>query len=840
MRAFLAATCLFLAPIPGFAFMPNPDLLTVAPALARAGTTFEMTTTGKELEGAKTLRFSHPKITAAPVMLPVDDFYPTPRPAEGRFTVTIPAEVEPGVYEVRSHGYLGLSTARPFVVFPSGSAEITETGDHSTAEKALPLEAGSGALGTLDAGRFDWYRFSGKKGERLLLEVLAERIDAKGDVLMAVYDAAGRELENSRHHFGRDPFIDFTPLADGEFFVSLSDALYGGGREFFYHLRLGSGPHVDFVFPPAGEPGQKRAFTFFGRNLPNGSLGENWSVKGKPLETLEVSLDVPAEAGVPASFSPAIPRQSMIPAFEHTLEGANPVRIGFATAPVVEEDNKSELQTVPVPSEIAGRFNVPGDVDHFRVSLKKGTTYWIDVICHRLGVVADPALAVEKITKDAAGKETFTKVASNDDLPSFYSKESLDDLNADSLDPALSLVPDADADYRITLANQSGGGSAAHLYRLAVREARPDFELITGTEFAKTINNDAFPSSPVLRRGGSAIYRVIAFRRDGFDGDITVTAQGLPAGVTARPLVLSGSSSQGFLTLRAAPDAGAWTGPITIAGTAKAGETELVRGARPASIIWGKRVFGNQAQVRSRLDLETVLSVLDQEVEPTRIDLAEDKVWTVELGQTLTVPIKLTETGTRVGGLAVNVHGFPGLYRGAPTITLGEQEKEGIISLEIKKSGNFEVGPGRYQFVLQGVGNAKYRQNPAAAEAATTEVNRLKGLKAPFTEEVTKAKASLAATEKTLADVKQREAGAADDAARAAMKGEVTTAQSEVEASKKAVQAAEAKLAALAKVEEAAAKTATALETKAKERSQQFATYSLPITVEVTAPVAKK
>ena len=815
--------------------MPNPDLLTVAPAVAKAGTTFEMTTTGKELEGAKALRFSHPKITAAPVLLPADDFYPAPRPVEGKFTVTIPAEVPPGVYEVRSHGYFGLSTARPFVVFPSGSAEILESGDHSTAETALALESENGVLGTLDAGRFDWYRFAGKKGERLLLEVLAERIDAKGDVLMAVFDAGGRELENSRHHFGRDPFIDFTPPADGDYFVSLSDALYGGGREFFYHLRLSRGPHVDFVFPPAGEPGQKRTFTFFGRNLPNGSLGDNWSVKGKPLETLEVSLDVPAEATVPTSFSPAIPRESMVPTFEHTLAGANPVSIGFATAPVVTEDAKSELQTVAIPAEIAGRFDVAGDVDQFRVSLKKGTTYWLDVICHRLGVVADPVVTVEKITKDAAGKEVFTPVGKNDDLPSFFNAESLDDLNADSLDPALSLVPDADADYRITLGNQSGGGSAAHLYRLAIREAKPDFQLITGTEFAKTINNDAFPASPVLRRGGSTVYRVIAFRRDGYDGDITVTAAGLPAGVTAKPLVLSGSSDQGFLTLWATPDAVAWTGAITITGTAKVGGEDLVRGARPASIIWGKRVFGNQAQVRSRLDLETVLSVLDQEVEPTRIELKEDKVWTVELGKSLDLPIKLTETGTRVGSLAVNVHGFPGLKRGAPTITLGETEKEGILKLAFTPGGNFELKPGRYQFVLQGVGNANYRQNPAAAEAAVAEVARLKGLKAPFTDEVAKAKAIVVAAEKTLAEAKQREAGAADDAARAALKGEVTVAQGGVDAAKKSALTAEAKLAKLATTEEAAAKAATALETKAKERNQQFATYSLPITVEVSA-----
>ena len=842
MRRFLTALSFFAVLStsgPAFAFMPNADLLTVAPAVAKAGTTFEMTTTGKELDGAKSLRFSHPKITGQPVMLPADDFYPAPRPVEGKFTVTIPADVAPGVYEVRSLGYFGLSTARPFVVFPSGSTEVIETGDHATQEAALPLGVGGGMLGTLDAGKFDWFRFSGKKGERVLLEVLAERIDAKGDVLMAVSDAKGREFESSRHHFGRDPFVDFTPPADGEYFVSLCDALYGGGREFFYHLRLSRGPQVDFVFPPAGEPGKKRAFTFFGRNLPNGSLGENWMIKGKPLETLEVSLEVPAQEAIPTSFHSGIPRESMLPAFEHTLAGANPARIGFATAPVVEEDSKSELQTVAVPSEIAGRFDIPGDADQYRVSLKKGTTYWFDVMSHRLGVVADPTLRVEKITRDADGKESFSTAVENDDLPSFYGKDSLDDLNADSLDSGLKLTPDGDGDYRITLGNQSGGGSPAHLYRLAIREAKSDFQLITGTEFPKTINNDAFPSSPVLRRGGSTIYRVIAFRRDGFDGEITVTAQGLPPGVSAKPLVLGGKTDQGFLTLWASPEAPAWTGPITISGVAKVAGQDLVRGARPASIIWGKRVFGNQAQVRSRLDLETVLSVIDTEVEPTRIELKEDKVWTVEAGQALEFPIKLTEAGTRVGGLLVNVHGFPGLSSGAPNVTIGEKEREGIVKIDFKKSANFDVLPGRYQFVLQGVGNTKYRQNPGSVDEANAAVTHLKGLKAPFASEVEKGKTALAAAEKVLATVKQREATAADDAARAALKGEITAAQTGLDNAKKALQGAEAKLQQLAKVEDAAVKAVAAAETKAKERSQQYTSYSLPITVEVT-PVPEK
>jgi len=834
MKRLAALLLPLLSALPAHAFMPYSDLLTVSPAFVRAGDTVEVTVAGKDLEAISGLRFSNAKITAKPVVTPADDFFPTPRPVEGKFTVTIPADVPPGVYEVRTVGFLGLSTARPFLVFPSGSSESLEQGDHSTPETALPLAAGAGTLGTLDAGKFDWYRFEAKKGERFLLEVMSERLDANGDVLLAVADAAGSELESSRHHFGRDPFIDFTAPADGSFFVSLCDSLYGGGREHFYHLRLGRGPHVDFVFPPAGEPGKKRSFTLFGRNLPGGSLGDGWRLKGKPLETLSLSLDVPAEVTIPKSFHSGTPREAMVPSFEHTIAGADPVRIGFATAPVVEEEKASEIQKVTLPAEIAGRFDEAGDGDAFRVSLKKGETCWIEVYSHRLGVSADPIVTVEKIAKDAAGTETFTAVAENDDLPSFYGPDTLDDLNADSLDPALSITADADGDYRITLLNQAGGGSAAHVYRLAIRRAMPDFQLLVGTELAKTINNDAFPSVPVLRRGGSVIYRVVAYRRDGFEGDITVTAQGLPPGVVADPLVLSGKTAQGFLTLRATPEVAEWQGPVRISGKSPISGVEVTREARSASIVWGKRVFGNQAQVRSRLDLETVLSVVAEETEPTRIDPKENKVWSVEIGQSLEIPIKLTETGTRTGSLAVNVHGFPGLLRNPPTVAINEGQTEGVLKFDFKPSANFTPAPGRYQFVLQGVGNTKYRLNPATVVAATKEADRIKGLRPGLAENVAKAKTALTDAEKALAAAKEREAAAADDAARGALKGTTTAAQAKADAAKKSIQESEAKLAALGKAEEAANKAVTAAETKAKERSQPFGTYSMPITVEVT------
>ncbi|MCB1232289.1 MAG: hypothetical protein KDN19_18720 [Verrucomicrobiae bacterium] len=829
-----------LTPSLSFGFLPNPDLLTISPAVAKAGSSVEVSCNGTDLDELRDLHFSHPGIKAEPVMQPADEFHPEPRPVDGKFTVSVAADVAPGIYEVRSLGYFGLSTARPFMVLPADRELIQEEGDHSTRETAMAIPGEAGINGTLDGGKFDWYRFSAKKGERLLLHLWAERMDSKADVIMAVADVEGRELENSRHHFERDPFIDFTAPADGDYFISLNDAIYSGGREYFYHLRVTHDPHIDFVFPPAGMPGQKQKFTLFGRNLPGGSLGENWEVEGKPLETKEVELQVPTEVKTPEGFSWTIPRSGMLPGFEYALEDSDPVRIGFATAPVVTEQADAEEQKITLPVEIAGRFDEPGDVDVFRFSAKKGQTFWIDVVSHRLGVLADPYVLIEKVGKDKDGAETFTKVVENDDLPSFYGSDSLDDLNADSLDPGTSFTADADGDYRIALVNQSAGGSAAHLYRLAVREASPDFQLLADTELTKTINNDAYPNAPLIRRNGSMIYRIIAFRRDGFEGDITVTAKGLPKGVTAEPLVLSGKTDQGFLTLWSTPDAPAWSGTVDISGVARIGDKEVTRAARSASIIWGRRVFGNQAQVRSRLDCETVLSVMDTEINPTRVAAKENKVWTVEMNQSLEIPFTVADDGTRTGNLQVEVHGFPGMLRSPPTATVAEKAKEGTVKIDFKPNGNFKAEPGRYQFVLQGIGNAKYRQNPAAAERADAELKRIEALLKTVTGDLEKAKATVAQAEKDLASATQAEAAAADDAARAAKKKETEAAKAAVDAAKKAQADNEAKLKQAEALKTAAEKTAKAAADKAKEKSTQFATYSLPITVEVKPEPEKK
>ncbi|HZK81555.1 MAG TPA: hypothetical protein VFC46_10820, partial [Humisphaera sp.] len=96
--------------------IPQPQLAAVFPMGGRAGSDFEVTVYGQTIDGGLRLQFSNPGITATPIMLKPDRFFPNERPAPGRFTVHIAGNVAVGSYEARVASRQGLSNARAFVV----------------------------------------------------------------------------------------------------------------------------------------------------------------------------------------------------------------------------------------------------------------------------------------------------------------------------------------------------------------------------------------------------------------------------------------------------------------------------------------------------------------------------------------------------------------------------------------------------------------------------------------------------------------------------------------------------------------------------------------------------
>ncbi|MDG1897448.1 MAG: hypothetical protein P8J37_21335 [Fuerstiella sp.] len=844
-RIFTCVATIVLAAIsaPGlFAQLPTGDLSRLQPRSAKVGGSVEVTLHGSNLEGLTELRFTHPGITAKPVTLPADEVFPHSRMDGSKFAVTVAADVPPGIYDARAVGYFGLSTARPFVVAPPDSNEVAESGNNSTSENAMVVDVNSVVTGAVASRGIDWFRFKARAGQRILIELVAERIDSRLDGQLIVYDSAGRELDRNRDTFGRDSFLEIQAAHDGEFLIAVSDILYRGGVDHFYRLIVSDRPHVDFVYPPAGEPGSTQQFTLYGRNLPGGVLDESSQIRGHALETVQVEVSLPEAAATPPRFHPGQPRQGLLPGFDYKLKDANSVRIGFATASVVTESAEDSVQQISVPSEVAGRFNVQDDEDVFRFLTVKDTTYWIEAIADRMQSKVDPYLIIHQVTRSDDGGETLIQVVDNDDMPGFFSVDGKDTINADTIDAVVSFTAAHDGLHQVTITNQFGSGGSADLYRLAIREATPDFQLIATTEKTLPTNRTGYSVTPLLRQGARWGVRVMCPRQDGFAGEIVITAEGLPPGVSATPLVLSGSTDRGILVVSASADAKSWSGEIRIVGRASvataAGNRELVRDARFASLVWG-HIFADSIRVRSRLTERIPLSLNQHEKAPVTIAAAENKEWTVEVGQKLELPIKLTDNGTRVGNLTVEPQGLFGLLRSPPKVNIAETDSDGTLTINFSPNGNFKVEPGRYQFTLQGTGVAKYRHNAPAAVRAVSEQRRIEALFTEFTAAAEQATAAVGEAKKKLQVADQNLASAADDDAKAQLKPAADNARAALVAVEDAAKKAAEKVIAVQKAKTTIDSIAKAAEAKAAETNTKFAAWSDLITVVVTAPADK-
>ena len=621
MRLFFAFVCIATLASIGHAELPTPILTTLTPPGGKIGTEFELTVAGTDLDEADALHFSHPEITAT-------------LKSPNHFAVKIPPEVPVGIYDARVVGKLGVSNPRAFAV--GDRSEIIGTKAHDKPEVAVELAVGSVFNGNATAAVADWFKFTAKKGERILIECAAREIDSRMSPVLAVLDAGGREIESVR----KGGPLDFTAPSDGQFFLKLNDLTFGGGPEFFYRLKISKGPFVDFIFPPAGVPGTKANFTIYGRGLPGGKPANLRAGDQKPLEKLDVEIALPSFADA-ARARHTRPASAVDDGFFHTLttpDGAsNPVFIGFSAMPLtreIEPNNKTgQAQKVTVPCEVAGQFFPSADVDCYAFDAKKGDVLWLEIFSQRTGRITSPFLLVQREGTDL--KEVY---ASESD-PGGKKFTTL------SNDPAFRFEAKEDGTYRVFVRDLLGAtrSNPASTYRFAIRRETPDFRLVALTEQPPQKKDDrsAAPRGLLLRAGETAAVKVLAIRRDGFAGDIELSAENLPDGVKCVPTKIEGNKGDGLLLLTANDRPAKACVAFSVIGRAKVGDKELRREASGGAVVWAVADFNIDA-VPSRLTADFPLAVNGTESAPIRIAAAEEKAWTAKAGEKLEIPMRIT------------------------------------------------------------------------------------------------------------------------------------------------------------------------------------------------------
>ena len=719
--------------------LPATRLDGVFPAGAAPGANVEVTIAGDDLDDVDRLLFSHEGITFARKMADVTPFDEGPQPVENTFAVTVAANVPPGNYDVRCQGKYGLSNRRTFVVNgtpefteiePNGGSdlpawvEVESVRTNAAQEVTLPVTINGQSIGGPDV---DWYRFTGVAGQRILLDGHCKRIDSKMDLAITLLTESGTIIGESRDAHARESLVDVTLPANGQYFVKVHDALFASGPGYVYRLTIGPLPYLDFVFPPAGLPGSNDEYTLYGRNLPGGQPSP-FQLDGRPLDQLRTQIGVPADVIGKLTYSSLIgPQQAGMDGVEFRVTNngfnSNPVLITPATAPTVLEDVNNDSPAAPqkltLPCEVAGSFYPQRDVDWFSFDAKKDDVWIFDVYADRLGQSVDPALLIQRVSTDDKGEQKIADIVFIEDVPerNFNNRSGRHEFDERTSDPSYTFKAPEDGTYRVLLKDSvSSVKSDPRLtYRLAIRKPQPDFRVVAIP--------DGSTDGLMLRKGGRDMIHVVAYRHDEFAGEITVSAAGLPAGVTTEDIIIGPGNSYGTLILTAADSAPAGIGTLQLTAKATINGAEVTRPARYGEALKSFQ-FAQPNSVISSVPARIVerlqICVSEAEPAPQVLTIGDGKALETSRGGVIKIPYAMK----KLEGTAGNLIGFPVDFppnTNAQPVNIGGNEKG---EFEFRFQAN--TVPGTYSFYLAGFNQGlQYKRNPELAERAKARQERI-------------------------------------------------------------------------------------------------------------------
>jgi len=471
--------------------------------------------------------------------------------------ITVAPDAKPGRREIRVVTKQGVSNALPFYVGQTQevarramkTAKKPVLGKEHLAQRKRPAEEEQVRItlpctmnGQIAAGEVNRYRFPAGKGQRLVISArarqlvpyVADGVPGWFQAVLRLHDANGKELAyNDDYLFHPDPVIYFEVPADGDYVLTINEAIFRGRESFVYRITIGELPFVTSIFPLGARVGQPVKIEVNGWNLEKAAL--------RP----------PSKDAKPGRHLLAATSGQVI---------SNYVPFALDTLPECMEtesnDEPSEAQKVSLPIIINGRADRPGDWDVFEVTGKAGQTIVAEVTARRLG---SPFDSFVKVT-DAKGNI----IALNDDH-----HDAASGLNTDHADSYLMVKLPADGKYFFHLGDTRRHAGKAYAYRLRISPPRPDFVLRLA------------PSRLIMRSKSSVAATVYAIRKDGFDGPIRLSFKDLPKGLESSGVTLGAKKEVARLTLKTSlmemPPVN-----VTVVGSAKIGDRQIVRPAAPS------------------------------------------------------------------------------------------------------------------------------------------------------------------------------------------------------------------------------------------------------------------
>ena len=342
----------------------TPEITRLEPRGVQAGATTKITLVGKNLAGMKTVKFSNPGVSATVASI-------DPKGTSAELAITADAKVPRTQIEVSVVTPVGESPEKkllvdylPQIVAPPAAQALTLD--------TLPTNI----WGTLvKTGQQDQFRFTAKKGQTIVCDLAAKRVESKALApRLEILDAEHKLLAaNNGLDSGSDPFIAFTAPRDGTYTVRVLEITLEGSPEHVYRLTVGALPYVTGWWPLSVPANSESQVHLVGHNL--------------TTETVTVKAGADGEVALPLDSEAYRSRVNM--------------RVAASTLPEILEqepnDRVEQAQPLTIPVSVNGRLaksDYDSDFDLYRFESKKGEQLVIETRAAMFGSPADTKIEV--------------------------------------------------------------------------------------------------------------------------------------------------------------------------------------------------------------------------------------------------------------------------------------------------------------------------------------------------------------------------------------------------------------------------------------------------------------
>ena len=468
-------------------------------------------------------------------------------PESGKLEVSIPADLAADRAWIRVYNSEGTSLPLPFLIGSLPELEEVEPNDVLRNAQTLP-QSQITINGRFENGVVDCYRVELTKGDTLVVAMQANHLlGAPLDGVLQVVSADGFVLAENHDDVRLDPLVAYAVPRTGVYFVRAAafpaapraDVNFAGRANYLYRLTITNGPFLLTTRPTTVSNVGPQRVQAVGWNL-----AEDLRIPVLPLgHTTARSSEFAEQEGSSGLRIPAGARLGIVHA--DGMAGSARVRMLPENVAIQMPTNDGSAPTeLKLPAALTGWLKTANQQGIYKCTLTKGQPLVVVVESSRIDSLLDPAVTLTGPSGAVIPEPWVSGQPQKDAL--------------------LTYVAPADGDYILTIRDPYHMDTLRRCYRLSAWIEEPDFEL-------------ALASDSILVSAEKPTELAIQVtRRTGMDpsgnvGPITIEAVGLPAGVTAEPVVSESSGgTAAAVKLQISSTGPNSSGPIQVVGRSTA------------------------------------------------------------------------------------------------------------------------------------------------------------------------------------------------------------------------------------------------------------------------------